>query len=146
MKIVVDTNIVFSAMLNQHGNICDLLLNSLDSFVFYSPSFVLEELDNHTNKLRRLTGYSEKELDYLCRILFTKVDLIDMETLQKKSWEKAIELTKNIDEFDAPFVALAIELDAPLWTGDKKLLNGLVKKGIDWILTTETVARIRNGN
>lgn len=48
-----------------------------------------------------------------------------------------------MDEFDAPFIALALELDAPLWTGDKKLITGLAKKGIDWILSTDVISKIR---
>lgn len=37
----------------------------------------------------------------------------------------------DVDAKDTPFAALAIELDAPLWTGDKKLVLGLRKKGFD---------------
>jgi len=37
-------------------------------------------------------------------------------------------LTKNVDEFDTPFVALSLELASPLWTGDKKLIKGLKQK------------------
>ncbi len=144
MKIVVDTNILFSGLLSPKGTISDLLLNSSDTFDFYSPTFVLDELHNHKNKLLKLSGYSGKELDFLLRILFKKIDLIDLETIQQQTWKNAITLAENIDEFDAPFIALAMELDAAIWTGDKKLIKGLNKKGIDWILTTETIARIRN--
>lgn len=144
MKVVVDTNIIFSGLLSPNGTISDLLLNSSDTFDFYSPTFVIEELDNHTDKLLKLTGYSEKELDFVQRILFKKIDLIDLESIPNPTWEKAVGLTKNIDEFDAPFIALALELDSPLWTGDKKLIKRLNKKGIDWILTSEIIAEIRN--
>jgi len=34
MIVVVDTNIIFSALLNTKSNIGDLLLNSDDNFVF----------------------------------------------------------------------------------------------------------------
>jgi len=67
-----------------------------------------------------------------------------LEAIRQTTWEKAIELTKNIDEFDTPFVTLSLELGSPLWTGDKKLIKGLDKKGIDWILSTETINKIRN--
>jgi len=141
---VVDTNIIFSGLLSPNGTISDLLLNSSDTFDFYSPTFVLDELENHKKKLLKLTGYSEKELEFLQRILFKKIDLIDLESIQQITWNKAIELTKNVDEFDAPFIALALELDSPLWTGDKKLIKGLSKKDVDWILTTEIITEIRN--
>lgn len=144
MKIVVDTNIIFSGLLSPNGTISDLLLNSSGIFDFYAPTYLLDELENHKEKLLKITGYSEKELDFLQRNLFKKIDLIDLESIRELTWEKAIELTKNVDEFDAPFIALALELDSPLWTGDNKLIKGLNKKGVDWILPTEIVTEIRN--
>jgi predicted nucleic acid-binding protein len=144
VKIVVDTNIIFSGLLSPNGTISDLLLNSSDTFDFYTPTYLLDELDNHKEKLLKITGFSEKEMDYLQRNIFKKVDLIDLETIRDSTWEKAIELTKNIDEFDAPFIALALELESPLWTGDKKLIKGLNKKGVDWILTTDIITQIRS--
>lgn len=143
MKIVLDTNIIFSALLNPKGKISDLLLNSFGIFDFYSPTFVLEELKNHQNKLLKISGYSEKDLDFLLRIVFKKIELIDVINVQQSIWDDAFKLTQNVDEFDTPFIALSLELDAPLWTGDKKLINGLKEKHINWLLTTDTVLKIR---
>jgi predicted nucleic acid-binding protein len=77
-------------------------------------------------------------------IVLKKIELIDIESIRESTFEKSIELTKNVDEFDAPFIALALELDSPLWTSDKKLIRGLSKKGIDWVLTTEIIFEIRD--
>ncbi len=76
-------------------------------------------------------------------MILKKVDLINLESLQQATWDKAITLTKNVDEFDAPFVALCLELSSPLWTGDKKLAKGLKQQGVDWVLTTEAIKEIR---
>lgn len=92
----------------------------------------------------KLSGLSEDELNFLIRTIIKKIDLIDLESVQQQTWEKAMELTKDVDQFDAPFIALTLELGSPLWTGDKKLINGLNEKGIDWILDTETIKQIRN--
>ncbi len=70
-------------------------------------------------------------MDFLQLTIFKKIDLIDLESIRQATFEKSIELTNNVDEYDAPFIALALELDSPLWTGDKKLIKGLSKKGID---------------
>jgi predicted nucleic acid-binding protein len=128
--IVVDTNIVFSGLLNPEGTISDILLNSSDAFDFFAPIAIIGELEKHHKKLLRLSGYSEEDLNFLKRILLKKIELINLESITPVSWEKAIALTKDVDEFDAPFIALCLELDAPLWTGDKKLLVGLTEKGI----------------
>lgn len=78
------------------------------------------------------------------RIVLKKIDLINLESISHKSWIYAIELISNIDKFDAPFVALALELEGFLWTGDKKLRNGLSSKKIDWILNSKEIKEIRN--
>ncbi|WP_310991787.1 PIN domain-containing protein [Aequorivita marina] len=144
MKIVVDTNIIFSAILSPEGTISDLLLNSFETFDFYAPTFVLDELKTHQNKILQISGLSEDDLDFLKRILLKKVTLINVEAFQNKSWQKALELTSNVDEFDTPFIALCIELEAQLWTGDKKLIKGLGLKGIDWLFDTAKMKEIRN--
>jgi predicted nucleic acid-binding protein len=92
----------------------------------------------------KLSGLSEDELNFLTRTVLKKIDLIDLESVQQPTWDKALELTKEVDQFDAPFVALSLELGCPLWTGDKKLINGLLAKGIDWILDTDTIKQFRN--
>lgn len=67
-------------------------------------------------------------MDFLLRILFKKIDLIDLETIQQSTWENAITLAENIDEFDTPFIALAIELNAPLWDGRQEINQRLEQK------------------
>lgn len=113
-------------------------------FTHQPISYILDELDNHKKKLFEISGFSENELDFLQRNIFKKINFIDSENIKHSSWDLAIELTKNIDEFDAPFIALALELESPLWTGDKKLIKGLNKKGVDWIVTTDIITEIRN--
>lgn len=143
MNLVIDTNIVFSGILSPGGTISDLLLNSNEIFSFYAPTAIFDELGVHRQKLISLSGFTEYEIDFLIRTILKKINLIDLETVKTTTWKKAIELTKNIDEYDAPFIALSLELSAPLWTGDKKLAKGLMQQGIDWILDTKTIKQIR---
>ncbi|MEZ0542795.1 PIN domain-containing protein [Fibrella arboris] len=51
MRIVVDTNIVFRAILNSNGRIGDLLFNTDDSISFYSCEYLQTELTRHKGKL-----------------------------------------------------------------------------------------------
>ncbi len=136
MKIVVDTNIIFSALLTPKGGISDLLLNSDNHYEFYTPTYVLNELNRHEQKILSISGYSPDELNFLKRSIFKKIDLIDIESIHPQTLKRAIQLTEGIDEFDAPFIALALELDTYLWTGDKKLISGLKEKNIDLVLRT----------
>jgi len=75
VKIIVDTNIIFSGLLSPNGIISDLLLNSFGVFDFYSPAYVLDELENHRTKLLKLSSFSEKELDYLQFTVLKRIEL-----------------------------------------------------------------------
>ena len=55
---------------------------------------------------------------------------------------EAFLLTSDVDEDDTPFIALGIELNAKLWTGDKILARGLAKKGTDLIITTADLKKL----
>lgn len=45
---------------------------------------------------------------------------------------------------DIPFIVLSLALNSPLWTGDKKLVSGLKKKNIDWLLNTKDILKLKN--
>ena len=110
MNIVVDTNIVFSGILSPNGTICDLLLNSKETFNFFAPTLLLNELESHEKKLLKLSRFSSDELNFLKRIILRKINFIDLEIVGKINWKKAIELANDVDEFDTPFIALSLEM------------------------------------
>lgn len=87
MIIVVDTNIIFSALLSPNGKIGDLLLNSSESFQFFAPTFILDELNNHHDKLIKLSKLTKEEIEFLKRILFKRIELIDLENVETKLWK-----------------------------------------------------------
>lgn len=62
MIIVVDTNIVFSAILNTNSTIGDLILNSRNIFQLQSCNFLLGEIDNHWEKLKRISKLNTSDL------------------------------------------------------------------------------------
>ena len=128
MRIVVDTNIVFSAILNSSKKIGSLLLNSKTHFQFYSCDFLSVELLKHRNKLFRLTNLTEIQLLELENLVTKNIRFINESLLLKYDIVLAEKLLKDIDLKDVPFTALASHLKAKLWTGDLKLAGGLQKK------------------
>lgn len=62
MIVVVDTNIIFSALLNTKSNIGELMLNSDENFVFYSCAYMRNEIEKHWEKLLKLSRLSNLEL------------------------------------------------------------------------------------
>ncbi len=144
MNIVIDTNIVFSALLNANGLIGELLLNSQEEFKFYAPELMQGEIARYETKLlatSKLTSVQFKESNF--RIM-AFIESISEDLISQTSWIKAAELTHDVDEDDTPFVALTIELNAILWTGDKKLMNGLVQKGFKSIVSTQELFSLRS--
>ncbi|WP_077349912.1 PIN domain-containing protein [Algoriphagus sp. A40] len=53
-------------------------------------------------------------------------------------------MVEQIDEFDAPFVALSLKMNTYLWTGDKKLKNGLLLLGFDQVIDTNLLLKFRD--
>lgn len=47
MRIIVDANIVFSAILNTNGKIGDILINGGKRFEFIAPDFLRYEIKSH---------------------------------------------------------------------------------------------------
>jgi len=77
VKIVVDTNIVFSGILNSSSRIGRLLLTSKSHFEFYSCDFLRSELLKHRKKLLKLTGLSEPEVIELQNLVTQNITFIN---------------------------------------------------------------------
>lgn len=143
MNIVVDTNIVFSAILNANGLIGDILFNSPDKFRFVSPEFMIEEINRYRIKLIKASKLNDDQFEKSLFRVLSQIELISEEIINPKNWSKAYELTNNIDEDDTPFVALSLEIDGILWTGDKKLIKGLNQKKCQSIKSSKDLQLIR---
>ncbi|MGE5154374.1 MAG: PIN domain-containing protein [Bdellovibrio bacteriovorus] len=87
------------------------------------------ELFKH--KLLAISKLDEPDLLEALNVILTRLSFYDELSLSRSSMRKALELCTGLDEKDSPFVALAIELNAFLWTGDKELQRGLTAKGFD---------------
>jgi predicted nucleic acid-binding protein len=144
VKIVVDTNLVFSAVLNTNSKIGDLLLNSADFFEFYSCQYLWYEINKHRQKLKILSKLTEKVLRETEYLIYNEICFIAEEQIPKEHLLTAIELVKDIDNKDILFIALTEFLDSKLWTGDKKLLQGLKLKGYNNVISTEEMILLRS--
>ena len=72
-----------------------------------------------------------------------KIRFISEVQIHVKNWKYAKSLTEGIDFDDIAFVALSLHLDGILWTGDKKLRNGLILKGFDSVIDTQQLFSIQ---
>ena len=142
MKIVVDTNIVFSAILNSTGRIGQILITSKSNFQFYSCVFLKTELNRHQDKLLKLTKPSIEELEELQDLITKNITFIHESLLPEKTIIAAEKLLIDVDLNDSVFVALTKNLKAKLWTGDKELIKGLKSKKFKDVFTTGEILEI----
>jgi predicted nucleic acid-binding protein len=127
--VIVDTNIVFSALLKSRSAFMDFLLASQQKF--YISELLIIEIFKHKEKIVEYSELSELEIARFYYLLMSKVHIFKEELISIGNWRAAHDLCKDVDEADTPFVALTLELDGLLWTGDKILKEGLKRKGFD---------------
>jgi len=126
--VVVDTNILFSILLSREGRLRDILFNTKDAR-FYCCRFSIVELFKHKDKLLTISKLDEPELLEALNVILARLSFYDELSLSRASMGQALALCAGVDEKDSPFVALTIELNALLRTGDKELRRGLKAKG-----------------
>jgi predicted nucleic acid-binding protein len=143
MKIVVDTNIIFSTLLNSNSTIGDLLFNSDKHFDFYSCSYMRYEIQKHWERLKKISKLSDEQLQVSYTQVLSKLKFVNEEIIPVETWLASEEITKGIDIDDTDFVAMTKFLKATLWTGDKVLYNGLKKIGFKKILNTTELLTLR---
>lgn len=144
MKIVVDTNIIFSTLLNSTSNIGNVLFNSDEYFEFYSCSYMQYEIEKHWERLKKISKLPDTQLEISYNRVLSKLKFINEETIPVKTWLASEQITKGIDIDDTDFVALTKFLRAKLWTGDKVLYNGLTRLGFKRLLNTTEILALRS--
>ena len=137
MKLVVDTNIVFSAILNPGSRIARILLSQQKYFNLYSCYYLQEEIRKHHNKLSKLAG---KSIDWVTdteKHVTKHISFINEMIIPEGNFKTAEKLVKDVDFDDIAFVALAIYLDAKLWTGDKRITACLLRQNFNEVVNTQ---------
>lgn len=116
MELVVDANIVISALISSSGETRHLLFH--EEIHLFAPEYLLKEIGKHKKEIlhkSKLTDIDlEKALDLVC---------LRIEFVPFSKFEKYIPRAKEIspDPDDIEYVALALKLNHPLWSNDKRL-------------------------
>ena len=137
MKIVVDSNIIFSALISGKETYLDIFKKNN----VYMLDIVFPELNKYEYHLIRKTKLNQNEFKMFVQMLFEEVVVIPKFAISIENWQNAYMICKNVDEKDSPFVALSLELGIPLWTNDKALCEGIKNKGFDNFVTTEDLLK-----
>ncbi|MBW2974168.1 hypothetical protein KY366_00470 [Candidatus Woesearchaeota archaeon] len=115
MRFVVDTNEIFS-FFNEKSKARKLSL--IPGLELHSPSFSLLEIEEHKSKIIRGFSLSEAQFQLVVNLLRTVVKFTGEE-----EYLKFLPEAKKIspDPDDSDFFALALQLNCPIWSGDKRL-------------------------
>jgi predicted nucleic acid-binding protein len=115
MRLVVDTNIVIASILKE-STTRKIILHPL--FSFYIPEHAFVEIENHRDELTEKSGLSRHRFNQVLDGVKRKLSIVPAHEFSGH-YPAALELMRNIDPDDAPFVALAMSFDNDgIWSND----------------------------
>lgn len=141
MKIyIVDTNVIFSAILNPKSEIGRFIMSSSRKVVeFYAPDYLGVEIERYVSKLKELAGVEEKVIRRIITLIYSQVTFISDAQIPFECYKNAVPYVRDVDMDDLVFVALTDFLDETLWTGDMKLYHELKSKGYEKVVTFQEI-------
>ena len=144
MEIVVDSNILFSALLKADGRLAEIILNPAFHINHHTCYFLYVEIFKYKERILKFSKLEEADLLEVLYRMVKRINFVNEESIATEVWQQARQLTDSIDTKDTPFVALTLSLNATLWTGDRKLLDDLQAKGFADVIDTATlVSRLK---
>ncbi|MBI2137322.1 hypothetical protein HYU12_02265 [Candidatus Woesearchaeota archaeon] len=131
MELVIDSNILFAALLKESVTSDILFKNSL-----YAPEFIFEEFRKYKEYLKQKTKRTEEDFNELLGLFERNVTLIPKEDIYPFI-EKAEKISP--DAKDVPYLALALKLGCVLWSNDGDLKE---KQDVVQVYSTEDLIAI----
>jgi predicted nucleic acid-binding protein len=130
MKVVVDTNIIFSALVRSESRISRTLFVE-EEIEFFIPRIAVVEIFKYKEKILRAAQCEEEVLLEQFHRVLKRLNFVNEDRVSIKNYAAAWKLCKDVDPKDFLFVALTLELEGLLWTGDRVLMRGLTGQGFN---------------
>ncbi len=144
MFLVIDANVVFSALIREGATLRLFEFNSVFKiFELVAPEFIWDEIERHKEEIVGKSKLSERELERVLEFIRSEVRIVPEEY-----FSEFLKEAKEISpEEDFPYVALALKLKslglgAKIWSNDKELKKALEGR-IEVLSTKEIVERLR---
>ena len=117
MELVVDANVIFSALIKASHTRHLLLTRNV---ALYAPEFVLSEVNNHLDELSEKTNLSKIALS---KLLLELISAAEIKIIAGNEFKNELREAKKItpDPDDVQYFALAMKLKCSIWSNDKKL-------------------------
>jgi len=117
---VLDANVLIAALLRDSTTRKLIAMGGID---LHAPAYLFEETQEHFGELLDRSGISASALAEVFRILRGYITEHPVEVYEGHL-ERAMEILGDSDPRDAPYVALALAIEADaLWTEDRGLRN-----------------------
>lgn len=114
MKIVVDTNIIISALIRD-GITRKIIFSPF--IQFFTPDYSLEEIYRYEEYICKKSKLKSETFQTVLNLIFEKIQIIPEKVYQCKI-NQARNMIEDLD--DVPFIALFLALKADgIWTDDK---------------------------
>ncbi len=116
MELVIDANILMSALIATEGKTYDLIFNERIKLI--SVDKLLRELDKHKQEILKKSGLSEYDFNVFVSLVSSQIEFVPYHELNKfvPEAEKI-----SPDPNDVEYFALALKLNCAIWSNDKKL-------------------------
>ena len=138
--IVIDTNKILASILRP-GRVRKLLFTA--QAVLVTPVYAWQEVCEKIGELAERRGVSPEETTAL---LEEMRDEVIVEEAPKRPYEdSAKEIASSFDPDDWPFIALALEYGAPVWTNDKDMIRRALEHGEYRAVDTRGVEMLLRG-
>ncbi len=135
MKIILDTNILISALIRDSLTRKIILQSWFD---FYFPEITLDEISKYKKMVLEKSGLTQSDYDIILNKLLESIILIPTEKI-KNNLKEAKEIMKDIDPKDAVFIAASLSYEGSvIWSDDKDFLKQNKVKAI----TTEQIKHL----
>lgn len=115
MDLVVDANVMFSAAIKD-SKTAELLLR--DDLNYHAPQYVFEEFTEHRGEVLEKTHRTDEDFGQFVGVLRGRIEQWPAATIQPHL-EDARRVCPDPD--DVPYFALALHLDAAIWSDDRAI-------------------------
>lgn len=133
MDLVVDANVLFSAAIRDSAT-ATLILH--DDLRLHAPAYLFEEFETYRGTLLDRTHREPQDFTRFVEILRGRISIV-----QRSAFEHHERTAENVcpDPGDVPYFALALALEARLWSDDRALRD---QSAVPVVTTTELLERL----
>ncbi len=135
MRLVVDANVLFAALIRRNAT---FLMLFEDSLQLYAPQFIFDEFAIHKDELVKKTSQNPQDFENALLIISKRFQIV--QTSEFASFAQAAG-SFSPDPKDVPYLALALHLgpDVSIWSNDKRLK---IQDKVPVISTAELIERL----